>query len=247
MYFRQTSFELTTSYRKENWYGVKSLFFFSSKYKGSLLWVLSRSVIQDQWDYGSSEEPMNPLWTQIHRLLSVLSFFYHASFYSWSAGTMRARCESERGARDEKKNRSFRRKLHLVAFLARVFRDLYERKKNRLPVDWLHGLLQCTMIQVILDHRSRCWSLQRNAPLTAAEPIGYVFWMLWAQTERRAPRLRGCEPRGSEWGVGRSGIGGGVEWGGGLSYLGGTTEINRARSCEIITIVPRICLFNPAE
>lgn len=107
MYFRQTSFELTTSYRKENWYGVKSLFFFSSKYKGSLLWVLSRSVIQDQWDYGSSEEPMNPLWTQIHRLLSVLSFFYHASFYSWSAGTMRARCESERGARDEKKKSIF--------------------------------------------------------------------------------------------------------------------------------------------
>lgn len=122
-----------------------------------------------------------------------------------------AKASAERETK--KKNWSFRRKLHLVAFLARVFRDLYERKKNRLPVDWLHGLLQCTMIQVILDHRSRCWSLQRNAPLTAAEPIGHVFWMLWAQTERRAPRLRGCEPRGSEWGVGRSGIGGGVEWG----------------------------------
>lgn len=52
--------------------------------------------------------------------------------------------------------------------------------------------------------------------------------------------------RNGEWG----GVGQGVGWGGmggGLSYLGGTTEINRARSCEIITIVRRICLFNSAE
>ena len=46
---------------------------------------------------------------------------------------------------------------------------------------------------------------------------------------------------GAEWDRGWGGMGGG------LLYLGGTTEINRARSCEIITIVRRICLFNPAE
>ena len=64
-------------------------------------------------------------------------------------------CESERGARDVKKLVVFSQATPLE-FLARVFRDLDELEKNRLPVDWLHGLLQCTMIQVILDHRSRC-------------------------------------------------------------------------------------------
>jgi len=41
----------------------------SLRVRSSLGWSGSGSVVQDHSDHGASKEPMNPLWSRIHRLL----------------------------------------------------------------------------------------------------------------------------------------------------------------------------------
>ena len=101
MYFRQKFFELTTSDRRENCCGIKSLFF-SSKYK---LRVRSFGFYLDPWS--KITQIMHRRIHSGHRFIGFslppAFFFCHARFYLWSVGTMRAHAKASAERETRKK------------------------------------------------------------------------------------------------------------------------------------------------
>ena len=54
-----------------------------------LRWSGSRSVIRDHSDHGRSNEPMNPLWTRIHRFIWSTMIRMILDHWSWSGSSQR--------------------------------------------------------------------------------------------------------------------------------------------------------------
>ena len=52
-------------------------------------WSGSGSVIQDHLDHGASKEPMNPLWSRIHRFLWWTMIWVILDHWSWSRSPQR--------------------------------------------------------------------------------------------------------------------------------------------------------------